>query len=64
MNNYDYPPGADNDSSAPWNQIDTLCPICKEPMTIIDSGSFRGIVWNEYKCYDCDYSFTEEPDYD
>lgn len=63
MNNFEYPPGSDN-SSAPWNQSEILCPICHEPMKIIDSGSYRGIVWSEYKCYDCDYSFTEEPDYD
>ena len=63
MNNFDYPPGSDN-SFAPWNQVDVFCPTCNEPMRISDSGKFRGIPWNEYKCFKCGYSYTEEPDYD
>jgi hypothetical protein len=29
---WSYPPGAENDPNAPWNQVDDYCEVCEKPV--------------------------------
>lgn len=29
---WSYPAGAENDPSAPWNQVDDFCDVCEKPV--------------------------------
>jgi len=63
MNNYDYPIGADS-SDAPWNKIeleDDSCTECGGELEHFDSGEFKGIEWNLYKCTYCGHVESNEP---
>ena len=63
MNNL--PPGADNDNSAPFNEIEEeYCPICATELDEVDSGYYKDKVWINYKCSFCTYELINEPDSD
>lgn len=60
----DYPLGADN-KYAPWNNLDDMhCPCCGTKMETTDSGKYRGKEWFTFKCPECKYIYSEEPDYE
>ena len=40
------------------------CTMCGGETEIIDSGSYNGSVWNHYRCTECGYEESEEPDWD
>lgn len=61
MNN-NLPLGADN-KNAPFNSTEIICPICGAYLETVDSGSYKGKTWYEYQCPDCQFNYSEEPDY-
>lgn len=40
------------------------CPQCNIELEVVDCGVYKGKLWNEYECPECDYCFSEEPDWD
>lgn len=55
---WDYPPGAENDPRAPWNQKDTwgVCVVCEAELTEDDADSDVEL------CSECRANATEEID--
>jgi tRNA(Ile2) C34 agmatinyltransferase TiaS len=46
---------------APWNQKDPpVCPTCNNFLTLEDSGEN----WEEWKCEECGFWYSTEPDWD
>jgi C4-type Zn-finger protein len=40
------------------------CEQCGGIMEVYDSGYLKNIVWMEYRCPECGFWYSEEPDYD
>ena len=40
------------------------CPECGEELYLFDWGRFRGLDWHSIKCKNCEWDYSNEPDYD
>lgn len=40
------------------------CPLCGGSVEVVDFGSYKGKTWYHYKCTECNYEESEEPDWD
>lgn len=57
----DYISGDRDSPNAPWNDKDTpICPTCNNFLTLEDFGKD----WEEWKCSECGFWYSNEPDYD
>lgn len=41
-----------------------VCPNCDADMDVIGSGQFKGKGWTNWRCPECGYIDTNEPDWD
>lgn len=40
------------------------CLMCGGETECVDSGNYRGFTWHHYRCTECNYEESNEPDYD
>lgn len=55
-----------NNPKNPENQIEKdieFCPNCEIEMDFFESGKFKDLEWESYRCRDCGYSDSNEPYY-
>lgn len=53
-----------NDPQCYNTRDDYSCPVCGAEMSVVDSGCFRGVNWENLECPECGYEVNEEPDMD
>ena len=53
-----------NDPECYNSRQDYSCPECGALMIVVESGTFRGVDWENLECLECGHEINEEPDLD
>ena len=53
-----------NDPQCYNTRQDYTCPECGAEMIVVESGTFRGVDWENLECPECGHEVNEEPDID
>lgn len=53
-----------NDPQCYNTRDDYTCPECGAEMIVVESGTFRGVDWENLECPECGHEVNEEPDWD
>ena len=53
-----------NDPQCYNSRQEYTCPECGAEMIVVESGTFRGVDWENLECIECGHEINEEPDMD
>jgi ssDNA-binding Zn-finger/Zn-ribbon topoisomerase 1 len=53
-----------NDPQCYNSRQDYTCPECGAEMIVMESGTVRGVDWENLECIECSHEINEEPDMD